>query len=692
VCFYDDPEATIKQANRRASGDAITTLQLRTGKPLAYDTRYMFSAFRRHNYSLATRVMIIGLCTVFALFFGGLGAATYMNQPNAVASIDCYTYFHMFTLPGCTNIMPEQIDQEAAKIRRAVEHNRGAEAAQLLQGVNLREMAVESLVVQTLIEREAHRLGLTVSDDDLAHAIESQTVFQVDGRFDPDRYRAILRDNDLLPAVFEADTRAKILSDSLRQFVMASVQASPAEARADFDHFGEKVDLAYVAFPYTNFTASEHPTEAEVAKFYKDNPETFREPERVKISFIRYDPAALAPNTPPTDQAVQEYFEQNLKTLFTHPTQIHVRHILIQVAPDASPAQKAAARRRAEDLLTQIKAGKSFTELAKEDSDDPGSKENGGDLGMVSRGELVKPFEDVAFKLKPGELGIAETQFGFHVIQVLAVKNARVESIDEARPKIIAALKQKQGEDAAHLALEQDIAAAGEGRGLQDIAKRRGLVAVVTPYFAEDDSIKGAEDNPKLQKDVFAMKPGEIHSVVDGPAPYLVKVLGRKAARIPPLSEIKDRVAQTLIRIHAEAKASQVAAAILKQMKSPAAFDAVAAQSHLEVKSTGEFVRTSLDVPGIGPFPQLGQTAGALTTVPGVIDHVMVNGGNAYIVKVLSRTLPSDADWKSVAAQFTERFTQQAQQTAWSNFVNELKRRAQIEVHSELIGNTPANS
>lgn len=652
----------------------------------------MFSAFRRHNYSLATRVMIIGLCTVFALFFGGLGAATYLSQPNAVASIDCYTYFHLFTLPGCTNIMPDQIDQEAAKIRRVVQNSRGADAAQLLQGVNLREMAVESLVVQTLIEREAHRLGLTASDDDLARAIESQTVFQVDGRFDPDRYRTILRDNDLLPAVFEADTRAKILSDSLRQLVMASVQASPAEARADFDRFGEKVALAYVAFPYANFTASEPPTEAEVARFYKDNPEAFREPERLKISFIRYDPAALATNAPPTDDAIQEYFEQNLKTLFTHPGQVHARHILIRVAPDASPAQKAAAQRRAEDLLAQVKAGKSLTELAREYSDDPGSKENGGDLGMVGRGELVKPFEDVAFKLKPGELGIAETQFGFHVIQVLAVKDAKVDSIDEARPQIIAALKRKQGEDAAHLALEQDVAAAGEGRGIQDIAKRRGLAAVQTPYFAEDDPIKGAEDNPKLQKEVFAMKPGEIHPVTGGPVPYLVKVIDRKAARIPPLNEIRDRVAQTVVRIHAEAKASQVATVILKQIKSPEAFDAVAAQNHLEVKSTGEFVRTSQEVPGLGPFPQLGRTAGALAAVPGVIDHVMANGGNAYIVKVLSRTLPGDADWKPVAAQFTERFAQQEQQTAWSNFVNALKRKAQIEVHSELLGSAPANS
>jgi len=670
---------------------AITGLQLRIGKPLTYYERVMFKVFRRHNYSLWTRVMIIALCTVFALFFGGLGAATYLTQPSAVASVDCYTYLHLFTLPGCRNIMPDEIDHEVANIRTAIQNSKGPEAAALLQGVNLREMAVESLVVQSLIEREAHRIGLTVTDDDLARAIESQAIFQVDGRFDPERYKGILRDNDLQPAVFESDTRSKILSDSLRQFVMASVQADPAEARTDFNRFGEKVALAYIEFPYANFTTA-RPTDAEIAKFYQDNPESFREPERVQISFIRYDPAALASNEPPTDLAIQGYYEQNLQTMFSHPGQVHARHILIQVAPNASPAQISAARTRAEDLLLQVKAGKSFTDLAKENSDDPGSKENGGDLGLVSRGELVKPFEDVAFKLKPGELAIAETQFGFHVIQVTEVKDAKVESIEEARPKIVAALKQKQGEEAARQALDQDVAAAGEGRELKDIAKRRGLVAVQTPYFAAADPIKGAEDNPLLAKDVFAMRPGDLRPVVDGPVPYLVKVLDRKATRIPPLNEIKDRVAQTVVRIRAEAAANQAATAMLKQIKSAEAFDAVAALNHVEIKSTGEFVPTGEDVPGIGSFSQVGQAAGALAAVPGVIGQVMVNDGNSYIFKVLSRTLPSDSDWKSVAAQFTDRFAQQQQQIAWSNFVNELKRKALIEVHSELLGSSPANS
>src|SRR5271168_3399018 len=192
--------------------------------------------------------------------------------------------------------------------------------------------------------------------------------------------------------------------------VSDAVAASPDETRTEFNRFGQKIALEYLEFPYENF-ASSRLSDAEITKFYHDNEESFREPERAKVSFIRYDAAALAPKEAPTDTAISDFYEENQKTLFSHPQQIHARHILLQVNSDAGAAEKAAAKAQAENLLQKIKAGASFADLAKEYSDDPGSKQNGGDLGYISRGELVKPFEEVAFTLAPGELGIAETQF-----------------------------------------------------------------------------------------------------------------------------------------------------------------------------------------------------------------------------------------------------------------------------------------
>src|SRR6266851_5327746 len=649
----------------------------------------MLGAFRKHAYSWGTRALLGFMATVFVIFFGGLGS--YFLQVKPVAAVDCYTYLGVFTLPGCRNILPDEIDREAANIRRAVQNSRGPDAAQILQGVNLRQLAVEFLVEQTLIERQAHKLGLIVTDDDLAKAIASQAVFQVDGHFDQERYYRILRDTQLEPADFENETRGKIFADTLQHLVTAGVAISPEEARAEYNRLGEKIALAYIEFPSANFTPPP-PTTTAIAKFYADNKESFREPDRVKIDFIRYDFAALEPKEPPSDDEIKTYYEENLKTLFSHPDQIHARHILIPVAEDASAGDKAAARKHAEDLLERVKSGASFADLAKQYSGDPGSSQNGGDLGNVSRRELVKPFEDVAFKLKPGEFGLAETQFGFHVIQLIDAKGAKIDDVQEARPKIVAALKLKQGMAIARQDMEADEAAANLGHELNELAKKRGLVAVTTPYFAREDTIKGAEDDANLKKEVFDMQGGEIRSIRKGQAPYLVKMLDRKPARLPPLAEIKVRVVATMLRMRAEAQARQAAGALLKQIKSPEAFDAIVANNHLQVKTTGDFARATNDVPGLGSFPEVGQAAGTVTTIPGVIDHVLENGGNSYIVKVTARTPPNDDEWHAIAAQMTARMLQQRQQLAWSTFVNELKRRALIVVHSDLIGTSSANS
>jgi peptidyl-prolyl cis-trans isomerase D len=643
----------------------------------------MLGAFRRHAYSWGTRFVLGILIAAFVIFFGGFGS--YFLQVKPVASIGCGGYFGLFTGSGCRNVLPEELDHEASNLRRMIENRSGSQAADILNNLNLRELALERIIDQAVVEREAKRLGFVVSDDDLARAISSQTAFQVDGRFDQARYDEVLRDNGLEPAEFETDTRAQMLSDLLRHTVTASVQVSDGEAHAQFNRFGEKINLAYIEFPWSNFTAGT-PGEADIAKYYQDHREAFREPERVKIDFIRYDPQVLAPKEPPSDADIKQYYEQNLKTLFSHPEEVHARHILLQMPPDATAAEKKAVQAKAEELLQKVRSGAPFAELAKENSDDPGTKDNGGDLGYVSKGELVKPFEDVAFKLKPGEAAIAETQFGIHVIQVLDVKGAKMDSIEEAEPKIIAALKLKQGETIARQDLDQDLAAADVGRSFTDIASKHGLASVETPYLAQDEVIKGAEDYPKLLKQAFAMNTGDIRSFSDGPAPYLVKLIDRKPAHIPPLSEIKDRVAQALIRSRAEAQASNAASKVLKQINSPADFDSVAISNHLQVKTSGEFVRARGEVPGIGLFPEVSQAAGALTAFPGVIPQVLENDGNAFVVNVISRYPPSDAEWKASQRQFETAMADRKQQEAWENFVNDLKRRSRIVVHTDQLG------
>lgn len=645
----------------------------------------MLQVFRRHAYSYVTRILLILLGGIFALFFGSVGGL--LSRVRPVAYINCRQYlFGSITLPGCRQILPDEVTQEATELRNTFMNRYGKDAAPMLQAVNLQQMALEQIIEQDLIKREAQRLGLQITEDKLAKTIETQAAFQMGGRFNLELYQRTLRANDMEPAAFEASTRDKMLTSLLQQMVYDGVNVSSEDAHHEFDRYAENLNLAYIEFPYANFTAGINPTDAQINKFYTENREAFREPERVKLTFIRYDPALLAGNLTPSNSEIEDNYERNLNTVFTHPEQAHASHILIGVPPDATPQQKAAAKAKAEELLEKLKTGANFAKLAAENSDDPSNKDNGGDLGYFTRSEMIKPFADAAFRLKPGEMTVVETQYGFHVIRLEAIKPAHVDTIDEARPQIVAAIREKVGADAAKLDMQQDLAAALEGRDLAGLAKKRGLVAVTTPYVAEREPVKGAEDNPKLVEQAFQMQSHDIRAVDSGSVPYLVKLVDRQPSRIPALSEIKDQVREALIKVTAENKAHQAAAALLKQMESATAFDTLAGANHLDIHTTGEFMRASRSVPGIGEFAEVTEAAAAVPATPGLLDEVLEKDGNSFIFKVIARKPPDQEKWGAQGQAFTTQLLQQRRERAWMNFLEGLRRHAVVVIRADMLG------
>ncbi len=652
----------------------------------------MLQAFRRHSYSWGTRVLLLLLGGVFALFFGSWGAASYFTRVRPAAQVGCYVYLHLFTMPGCQTITPEQIDSATIDLRREIQNVYGEESAQMLQSINLRQTALQQLIDQTLINRQAAHLGLHISDDELIHVIGSQTAFQVDGRFNLKKYDEVLRENDLEPSAFESKTRDRILADTMRQMITQAVQVSQDEVRNDFNRFGEKLSLAYIKFPYSDFTAHVNPSEQQLVKYYDGNRDQFRAPERIKMEFIRYDPSVLGANQTPSPQDIEANYERNLNTQFSHPEQARARHILVAAPSDASPAERAAAKAKAEALLQKVKSGADFAKLAKLYSDDPGTKDRGGELGYFARGEMVKPFEDAAFRLSPGQITLVQSQYGYHVLQLEEIKKAGQDTLEEAKPKIIEAIKQKMGSDLARQDVEQDLAAALEGRDLMKLAQKRSLVAVETPYMSAEESVKGAESESKLLAEAFKFEKGDIRAVTDTSAPYLVKLVDRTPSQIPPFSKIEDKVRGTFVRQKAELLAADAAQAVLKQIKGAADLNSAAAINHLEVHTTGAFPRANRQVPGIGPFAEATEAAAMVSKVPTTLDRVLENGGNSFIFAVTARTLPTEQEWKTEGPAFTQQFLQQRRATAWMNFINDLKLATPITINTDLVGQSSGSS
>jgi peptidyl-prolyl cis-trans isomerase D len=626
---------------------------------------------RKHAYSWATRAILALLAIVFA--FWGIGSGIF-NQVHPVGSVNGQ------------KILPVDIDREAEQMRQQLQNAYGANAALVLKGLNLRREALDRIIERRLVLTEAARLGLKINDEELQQVIASTPAFQVDGHFDLAAYQEVLRANNLLPNEFEERSRDDLLSQMLQQMVGQSVQVSNSEARQIFDQQNEKLSMAYIEIPYAKFAPGIHVTDQEVADYYKRNSDEFREPERAQAAFIRYDSIALAETLAPSDKEIQDYYKQTVKGEFTHPEQVSARHILIEV-PEGSPdADRAAARAKAETILKQVQSGADFTKLAKQNSDDTSNKFKGGELGFFSRGQMVKPFEDAAFRLKPGESELVETRYGYHVIQVEQTRAAHTDTLAEARSKIVDELKRKAGSDAARRLVREDLSAALDGASLKDLANKRGLHQNDTAWFTEQDTPAGTEQDPEFAHEVLKLEKGDIR-VLSGPGrdPILVKLIDKRPPYTPPLEEVRDKVVAALVRTKAEAAARDTAEKLLKQMKDAADFGKVAAANSLEVHQTGQFPRAGRSIPALGDFPEATEAAGSVAALPGLINQTMQQDGNSYIFEVLSRMAPSDEEWEKARASFKKDLLARKQQLAWQDFVDQLKRGARIAIDPNQV-------
>ncbi|HUO05669.1 MAG TPA: SurA N-terminal domain-containing protein [Candidatus Binataceae bacterium] len=631
----------------------------------------MLDAMRRHAYSWFTRAVLIFLALI--LTFWGLGSS-FLTQVKPVAEVNGQ------------RILAEQVETQAGQMRERLSRMYGANASTILKNANLRQQALDQLIERQLIADEAHHLGIQISTEALQSRIQSDTVFQQDGQFDFTRYQEILENNNLTPSEYESDQRDSMEEGALRGMIDAGVMVSEGEVKHAFDIGHQKIGLRYAEFPYADFTAKISPSEKDIQDYYAKHSEQFREPERVKIVFIHYEPEAMAANYTPTDKEIKDVYDRYAKTRFSHPEEARAHHILIAVPAGASDADKAKAKAKAQDVLKQAQSGGDFAALASKYSDDPGSRHQGGDLGTFGRGQMVKPFENMVFSMKPGQISFVETQFGFHVIRLDELKPAHSDTIDEARQGIIDELRQDAGKRLVNAALQGDVSAAAGGANLQDLAKKRSMEAVETPFFGADDPNKPADLAREVISPVFAMTPGQVRAVPAQEAPYLIKLLDRKESRIPPLKEIEPQVREALIRTLAEDQAQAAAQKMLAGIKSPADFDASAAANHLIVKSIDPFSATTQNVPGIGPFPEVSELAGLAPSVPAMLERTMRNGGNAYIFELTSRTGPTDEDWQSAKQSFTQQYLYQRRSQAWSQFLDQLKDQASIKIDTEQLG------
>lgn len=318
----------------------------------------------------------------------------------------------------------------------------------MLENPEMKRAALDNLVAQRLLLGSAKSARLVVSDEQMAQVIQGIEAFQENGRFDKKRYETALAGQQMSPAMFEARLRDELLGQQVRDVYVQNgfVSNSVADNVIRLNEQQRLVSVASIAFQ--PFVAQAKVDEASINKYYEQNSKEFQVQEQARVEYVKLSVDDLLSKVEVNNEAARSYYEAHQSELGA-PEERQAAHILIAVAAGAPQAAQDAAKVKAEQILQQVKQNPAkFAELAKQNSQDPGSAINGGDLGYFRRGMMVSSFEDAAFALKQGEISaLVKSDFGYHIIKLLAIKPSKAAPFEVVREGILNKLRQQKAAD-----------------------------------------------------------------------------------------------------------------------------------------------------------------------------------------------------------------------------------------------------
>jgi peptidyl-prolyl cis-trans isomerase D len=537
--------------------------------------------------------VILGLLTIPFAFFG---VESYMQQSseNWVAKIQAPPTWWAGApdfWPVSTMWQHEEITPQ--DFRQAFENARGAQRQQLGDAYDPRAFEtpenkraiLEQLIDQRVLKMAAARAGVSVSDADIKRAIMEMPVFQIDGKFNAERYQFALKSQQLTAKGFENEIRDGLQVELLPRGLNDSAFVTKAEMDRLVKLLSEERSVVLAQLPPP--TPDNGPVAGkEIDAYWKAHRSEFRAPEQVTIDYVEV--AAASMNVAPaSEQTLRERFEKEKGTLGGSGERL-VSHILVAVPKDADAAAQKAAEAKATKLAADAKApGADFAALASASSDDAVSKAQGGDLGWIAKGVMEKPFEDAVFAMKGGDIsGPVRTEFGWHVLQVREVKGATQMTFEQAQPQLAQEQAEADRERAFNEATSKLVDLVNKNpTALEPAARDAGLpMQSLGPFGREGGT--GIAANKAVQRAAFsdsAIQDGMVSDLIEIAPDHVVMLRVRQhvpARELPP-AQVRDRIIAA-IRAERTTKAGEAAAAALvAKVKAGASLATLAAEQNL---------------------------------------------------------------------------------------------------------------
>jgi peptidyl-prolyl cis-trans isomerase D len=550
--------------------------------------------------------------------------------------------------------------------------------SKMLESPAARYATLERLVRDRVLAAAADDMRLQISEQRLRQLLAADKsldpFYDANGKLDAQRFMSATGQT---PEQFRAGLLAELSSRQVMAGVGGTSFATPAQAALSINAYFEKREVQVARFATADYAGRVNPTDAELEAFYKANPAMFQAPEQANIEYMVLDLDTVMKTVAVNEQDLKTYYEQNASRM-SGQEERRASHILI-AAPKAAPAaEREKAKAKAEELLTAVKkAPESFADVAKKNSQDPGSAANGGDLDFFARGAMTKAFEDAAFALKKGEISpVVETEFGYHIIKVTDIKSPKQRTFEEMKPELEAEMKKQQAQRKyAEVADTFSNGVYEQADSLKPVADKLKL-EIRTAANVRRTPAPGAPPalaNPKFLGALFSPdsieKKRNTEAVEIAPSTLVAgRISQYTPARTMPLAEVKDQVRQRVVATRAAElarKDGMEKLAAWKANPATANLPAAIALSRQETqKQPAQVVEAALRA-----------DPAALPALAGV--DLAEQG---YAVVKVNKVLPRETQPEAVARQDRDQYVQ-----AWGSaenlaYYNLLKERLKVEI------------
>lgn len=545
------------------------------------------------------------------------------------------------------------------------------------KALKLKEQALNQLIDQLLLQQTARNLGLQVTDTELRDHIRKYPAFQDGQGFSEKRYYQILARMRLPASDFEAQERQQLQLQKVASFIASFAKVTDAELEEACRQQEEAVRVDYVVLSPQLYLAQQQATPEEIKNFYDQHQERWREPARVRFRYVFLKYQEVQAKLKPTREQLEDFYYHHLEE-FAQPQRIRVSQLVLEPGGKMSPADRQRFRQAMENLKRRALQGEDLAKLAL-------SREAGIPLKFqqaleVKRGQYQPAWEAIAFKLQPGELGLAETETGFYLLRLEEVLETGSLPFAAVQAQVDKAWREQEAKTRVRQEAET-LRAEMLTSSLAAVAAKQRLQSQETPWLTLQEAIPGLGRQPQVVEAALALKPQEYSKPLELPEGIvLLQVLERRDSFLPPLAQIEAKVAAAVKENKAREQAKVEAAKLLARLRQGESLGKIAAGLKQPLQDSGFFTRIQ-GLPGHPQARALVTAAFALSKEKPYPAEVPEYQGQYYLMAFKDRRLPTPERCATVKKELEPRLLELKRQQVFSHWLALQRQRAKIKIY-----------